>query len=202
MDIKEILKQSLKDGANQFIDSTINQLNEEYRDEDEPSFEELLDDAAYMLNFIQGILKSNAKIKYKYSIDFVWEYLMEWAILLKGNNSEGIDIQGMNTFFERTNDISIRWERTKALLEYLKTDEASGEYKQYFLSLPNLQRECDIYYYNILQLKNWKSGFFLTRKRRFKKQIRRCISYLCLACKDYYFELTVHIPTLMLMGIK
>ena len=185
MDIKEILKQSLRDGVNQFIDSTINQLGEE----DEPSFEELLEESMNTLSIVMELLTDNGGVsgKFKKSLkdrEDIWYTVLTLAIILNGNNVENTEFEGIN--FESFDELSSRWERAKIFFKCLKDDE-NNEYHKDLVNQPDLSEECKIYYYNILQLKDWEGGIFSTRK--FKKQIISYSVRLFSACEGYDFSI-------------
>lgn len=164
MDMKEILKQSLRDGVNQFIDSTINQLGEE----EEPSFEELLQESMSTLALVMELLTHQGGVAGKFDKDLktkddIWYSVMILAIILSGTDVEDTVFGDMkDTFdFEQLDELSFHWERAKIFFKYLKDDE-TREYHKDLVDVPDLSEECKIYYYNILQLKDWEGGIFST----------------------------------------
>lgn len=188
MEMKEILKQSLRDGVNQFIDSTINQLNEE----EEPSFEECLEESVDTLSTIMGILSGMGAVR-KFDKDYkrlkkdaLWSYAMLQAVICKGACLEDyvVDLSDEEELqaFSDLQDLSIRWERAKDFLNNLKD---VGYFQKDFASLikEDLVEECNIFYDNISQLENWKGGIFSTRKLR--KQISQYSFRLYSVCSGY-----------------
>lgn len=195
MDMKEILKQSLRDGVNQFIDSTINQFDEQSA----PPFEMQLKEHLDTLEQVQDFLSMSRYVikHFNKNFDAIWEAAMWRAVVLNGNDVESMEFEEINNLFQQHygeySDLSGRWNQAKIFLTNLRNDETK-EYHKYLSVSRDLSEECRIFYYTMLYLKDWHGGFFITKKRAFKKHIDHCLTGIYSACLHYQDVITYVVP--------
>lgn len=189
MGIKEILKESFKEGVNQFFNSALDQIeeqNKQYIGENLAEYERTLEEVQCTLDLIGANGKFDKEFKGK---EDIWDFAMIMAIVLSGQGTEGTGFEEFEGFFDKSlEDLSLQWVEVKAFVEYISISGVGKDIYPFSADI-DLTEECNNFYEDILQLKDWGGGLFSTRK--FKKEIMRCSERLSAVCTAYIIGIEV-----------
>lgn len=191
MDLKEIIKESIMDGVNQFISSTLDQIQEKNNEDmlrDLAKHEEMLGVAQCLLNRIGASGKFDKALKTK---DEIWDESMIDAIILSGHNVEDTPFEmGNEIFYEQFGDLCAQWQETVTFLDnFMKSKLIQQSGLAPCMSEETLENACYKFYDDILELECFEGGLFSTRK--LKKEIKRCSEHLSAVCTGYILNIHV-----------